>query len=1111
MSIGSTPIGPLLTVRLLGQFSLAFNGQSLKLPSRPAQSLLAWLILHPGIAHRRERLAGLFWPDATEENARNNLRHALWRLRRDIPEEFLETDNIAIRWVDGGGCWLDVDALTASPASATSADELLPALQAYGGELLPGFYDEWVFLERERLDSLYEDRMAQLLELLLAGQRWRETIDWAEKWIAGGRTPEQAYRALMMAHASQGDTAAALTAYQRCVDALKQELGVPSSAATDALADSIRNSQFTIRPFDRLRTPHSPFSSPIPPLPRTNLPAATTLLVGRDSELAQLSALLADPAHRLVTILGPGGMGKSRLALAASRAVIDSFPDGVFLVELASLTNAEELPRVIGDALNYPFQNDSRPPRRQLLDYLRGRRLLLLLDNFEHLLEGAELLIALLEVAPDLQLLITSRERLRLHAETIFRLAGLGCPPGSAAMDGTKYDAVDLFVQSARRMRQGYTPSPDEWPTIARICRLVDGMPLGLVLAASWIEHLPPAEIADEIAANIAFLGQDLHDLDQRHRTIEAVFEQSWQRLAAPEKQALMGLSIFVGGFDRQAAQAVAAASLPLLTRLVDKALLWRVGEGRYNLHELVRQLARQKLIEAGEEEAIRRLHSRWFLALVSRQEVRIKGMESDDAIELMERERENVRAAWDWATQNGETDSMLSAMETLGIFYHRPGYWEEGETLLGQTAAQLDTPSTPQAHLLHGWLWAWHGLFFHQVSQPAAAQEALAQALALAAESPLPESEISPLRAFVYLHRAGDLMTNRQRREKVADMQKALDAYQQLGNDWWTVYTLVLLGHSEIFSGSIRKAKERLQQALHIAQRSGNRPGETQALQNLSFAAEHMGKVDEGERLARQALATIEDPAYRQSALGRLAFVLLATGKFEESISVSQTYVAWAKQFGADRRNYSFAYNNLARAYLDQGRFAEGKAIALEAVAGWKKTYGWEQPFLLRAAAMGTLALGDATEARRLIQSTVESQQQMGNDNSFALSGAYVDCAYPALALGDWGEARRMLAEGLHLIQRSDAYQHTCLALPAAGLLFAAEERLAEAAFVNGAIQRYPCLTGSRWYGAVALHRLIELLAPLPADERAAAAERGSALDLPEMTAALLEMLETR
>ncbi len=331
------------------------------------------------------------------------------------------------------------------------------------------------------------------------------------------------------------------------------------------------------------------------------------------------------------------------------------------------------------------------------------------------------------KTAPGLRLLVTSRERLRLQAETLFRLDGLPYPAsGQGVRKGDGYAALELFVQCVDRVRRDFAPTDDDWQAIARICRTVDGMPLGIVLAAGWAGSLSAAEIADEVAADAAFLAQELRDLDPRHRAITAVFEQSWQRLSAEEQQALAGLSIFAGGFDRTAAQAVAAASLSVLTWLVDRSLLWRVGEGRYDLHELVRQLARQKLAERGQEEAKRSLHCRWYLAFVARQETALKSSEEEQAVQLLGKEQANLRAAWLWAAQNGEIDLMQQAIEAWGIFHKHPSQWQEGETLIRRTSDALGDAADPQAQLLHARLSAWRGLFLHWTGQGALAREHL-------------------------------------------------------------------------------------------------------------------------------------------------------------------------------------------------------------------------------------------------------------------------------------------------------------------------------------------------------------------------------------------------
>lgn len=1108
----------MLTIRLLGKFSLTLHGEPVELPSRPAQSLLAWLVLHPGIDHRREQIAGVFWPDTTEENARSNLRHALWRLRRAIPDGFVESNNIAIRWVEGDGWSLDVDRLQALPSQPTDADELIQALAFYGGELLPGFYDEWVALERERLIALYESQMTRLLNALFVARRGQEIIDWAEKWIAQGRTPEPAYRGLMTAHASLGDRTAALIAYQRCVEALDRELGVPPSAETAALAESIRDSHFTRHPFDRRRkqpAESAPPPSPPPVIP-SNLPASTTPLIGRESEMSALAALLRDPTHRLVTILGPGGMGKSRLALAVGRAALPHFTNGVFLVELTPLTSGEDIARAIGDALGYPFQSDPRPPRQQLLDYLRARKLLLLLDNFEHLMDGAELLIALLEAAPDLHLLVTSRERLHLHAETILRLDGLACPVvgGGRQESLDEYPASQLFVESVRRTVHNYTPGADQWPAITRICRMVDGMPLGIVLAASWVEHLPPAEIADEIAANIAFLGRDLRDLDPRHRTLEAVFEQSWQRLTESEQRALMGMSIFARGFDRDAAQAIAEASLPILGSLVDKALLWRVGEGRYDLHELIRQMAAKKLVAAARERNALSLHSGWYLTLVARQKEALKGNEEARANQQLENERENIQAAWLWAAANGEIEGLLAAVEAFGIFYNHPGRWPDGERLMAAALETLEFPAEPQPHILKAWLLAWQGVFLHHTGYAEQARLCLTTTLQnltedpLLAEGRLSAEERRRVQAFAYLHRNGGLMTDRQRDKTGEDLRQALALYQEINDRWWILHCLAHLGGWELFNGQLRKAWNLCEEALGLARHLGYPSGEIIALERMSFIAEQLGYTEEGERLAREALAKTKDQSRRMETLNRLAFALLAVGKFEESVTLAQEAADWGKNIHIHIRGTAFLHNTLARAYLHLGRFDEGRAIAQATVQRWQDAYGFEQPFLLRTVARALLAQGDASEARRLIHQTVESQQQMGNENLFALSGAYIDAAYPSLALGDLDETRRMLIQGLTFTQESEAFSYSCKGFPAAAHLLALQNRLEEAAFVNGAIQRYPGLIDSRWYVTVALDQLAKILAPLPPDVRIAAEKSGRALELPEMTGELLALL---
>ncbi len=1096
----------MLTIQLLGQFEIALDGQRVDLPTRAAESLAAWLVLHPGPAHRREMLAGILWPESDESNARSQLRHALWRLRRAIPDDYLLTNHRTIGWKADAPYTLDVDALC---SDSDTIEGSAAAANSYQGELLPGFYDDWVVRERERLAGVYETHMTRLLKLLVAAGHWQEAIDWAEKWIAQGQTPEPAYRTLMCAHANKGNSTAALAAYQRCTDALKRELDVPPSPETTALADAIRNSSFTIHNL-RFPSPQSPnLQSPITGSPPSNLPAATTPLVGREIEVAQLTALLTSPDHRLVTITGPGGIGKSRLALAAGHAVLSAFPDGVFLVRLVALTSADEIPRAVADALGYLFQSDGRSQHQQVTDLLQSRQLLLLLDNFEHVLGGAEFVVALLEAAPDLHLLITSRERLRLSAETIFSLEGLTYPAKDAPTNGAEtYTALELFAQSAGRVLRDFAPVAADWSAIASICRLVGGAPLGVILAASWVEHLSPADISGEIAANIDLLGQELQDLEPRHRSFEAVFAQSWQRLSPSEQQALMGMSICAGGFDRAAAQAIAGAGLPVLSRLVDKSLLSRVDEGRYDLHELIRQMARRKVQEAGQEEEALRLHSRYFLRFVVEQKARLKGGQQEAAVESLAGEHENVRAAWGWAAQTGEIELLSGALEGLGIALNRPGQWEEGAALMARALDALPAPSTTETRLLRAGLLVWHAIFLSETMQLEPSQVRFDQATALLDDPILAAAEKRPLLGLIALYSSGPAILYRRPEQVIADRQRAARFFEELGDMWWLVRAQTAVGGLEYSMDLYSQAEERYSSLRQIAQQTGDVIALSEILNHLSLLLEYAGRFSEAEAAVEEWRRLPIRRPHRFSHWDRTAWVAFCAGRFQDALDgLLDPFPGELNSVLPPERN-QMGINGLARAHNHLGNFEQAYELASYAQELWVKVYGEENLYFLRTVGMALLGQGKAKEAEAILTRR-RRQEQAESDGTFSLAGLFADEAYPFLAQGDVAATRRCLRQGLENAQRLGSFRFAVQALPAAALLLAGQKRLEEAAFVYGLIQRYPYLTNSRWYATVALDRLAELLAPLPSDVRAGAEKQGASLDLPKMTEWLLAKLE--
>ena len=422
-----------------------------------------------------------------------------------------------------------------------------------------------------------------------------------------------------------------------------------------------------------------------------HLPTPTASFVGRDEELERIATLLADPKCHFLTLVGPGGMGKTRLAIEVARRVPFS---AVHFVALQPLNSPDFLVSTIADAMGFEFYSGSEP-KQQLLDYLREKPCLLLLDNFEHLLDGVELLIDILQAAPNVKLLVTSRERLNVQEEWVLALEGLAFPNDQAALPQESYSAVQLFVERARQAQARFSLD-DNTQAVQAICQAVEGMPLGLELAATWLRAMTCSQIAAHITSGLDFLTTPLRNVPERHRSLRVVFEQSWKLLSDDERAVLMRLSIFRGGFDLEAAESVARATLPLLAGLVDKSLVRLSPSGRYDLHELLRQYAADKLTDANEVRTTIQHHFDYFLKMASSAEAHRFGSEQVAWYERLELELDNLRAALAWSV---ETENGLLLAGVLSFFFDFRLHWEEGIDWLRQMlSANPDAPVSLRA-----------------------------------------------------------------------------------------------------------------------------------------------------------------------------------------------------------------------------------------------------------------------------------------------------------------------------------------------------------------------------------------------------------------------------
>ena len=551
-----------LKISLLGGATITRDGRRITgFASRKVDALFIYLACNQR-PHPRATLATLLWPNNDQNRALANLSVALSSLRKQL-DTYIIADRHTVSFVAGVNYTLDTEQFERAVTQARSqqhrraaidraaAARLTHAISDYKGDFLAGFtirgapdFEAWALIEQERLRIQFLDALTDLIGFHQQRRQFTDGIRYAQHLLAVDPLQEDAHRRLMTMFAKNDQRSAALAQYEQCVAVLADELGVEPEDETEVLYQQIRDN--TLRPYS------VPTKQRAATAPNHNLPTNTTSFIGRKVELARIAAWVAEPDNRLLTILGPGGIGKSRLALEAIRAQVGSFIDGVWFVSLAPQTSFDGLLTAVAKAVALPVSDNSNL-RQALLSHLQNKEMLLLLDNIEHLLdENCRTFISdLVRNAANLKLLITSRERLNLQAESLLTMHGLPYP---AAGDKTRsladFAAVQLFVSRARQLRIDFDIADVE-SAVMQLCQLVDGMPLALELAATWIRVLSLPEIVAEIQRNQAILSTTMGDLPARHRSVQSVFDYTWALLNSAEQAAYTKLAIFRGGFTR--------------------------------------------------------------------------------------------------------------------------------------------------------------------------------------------------------------------------------------------------------------------------------------------------------------------------------------------------------------------------------------------------------------------------------------------------------------------------------------------------------------------------------------------------------------------------------
>lgn len=908
-----------LTLRLLGEVTLRHGEQPVAgLPSRKAEALLVYLVCtRRPIA--REVLAELLWDDRPHKTALSNLRTLLSGLRRAVgPVLVVERDTI--RFDTTQPYWLDVEAFEQALAAGPTPEALQAACDLYQGDFLAGFhlrqsrgFEEWAVVERERLRRLAVIGLERLVRQALEAGRYAAGLEAANRLTQFDPLSEAAHQHRMRLLARLGRRAEALAAYEACRRLLAEELDVAPTEPTMALYAHIRTAEA---------------------LGTHNLPPAGGVFVGRTAEVEALGAALAHPATRLVTLLGPGGIGKTRLAIETARQIAAERP-GMFLhglrwVPLAGVPTAHLLPAALVAGLGLTPQG---PPHAQLLDYLREREQLLILDNFEHLVgaeaEGPALVAELLAAAPLVRLLVTSRERLNLHEEQLFDVAGLSVPAGDPAPPELgDYGAVELFLAGARRVRRDFAPSPAEAAAIGRACRLLGGAPLGVELAAAATRQRSCADIATALERSLDTLTTTLHNVPERHRSLRAAFDHSWVLLPPAGQTHFARLAVFAEAFDAAAAAAVAEVDLAALSDLADRSLLQLLPEERFGIHPTLRQYAAEQLAGAPDQQAaMAKRHAAHYLALVAQQ----APGESPAQRAAIARELPNVRAAWQWAAQQPDPAALGQAAPVLHSFYSTQSWFDEGVAVFQLAGAQMATlPGAEAAQVLCELLMRQARMQIN-VGQLAPAHAALAEAQALLPQVADPDQH-STLLGYLAITRyyAGDYA------EAAALAEASRQLAEQTGKLEALAFAYNFLGSCAKAQGDYAQAQAHFEQAVGAYRALDDGIGAAMVVNNLGNLAQASGDFAAAEQHYRACTELFKAHNYAHGAATALANTgRLATrqGRHAEAQQLLTESLNLKQQIN-DQRGVAVALVSLADVALKTGAHAEAGAQLAQALA---------------------------------------------------------------------------------------------------------------------------------------------------------------------------------
>ena len=751
-----------------------------------------------------------------------------------------------------------------------------------------------------------------------------------------------------------------------------------------------------------------------------NLPPQPTPFLGRQSELASLFELLGGPEVRMVTLVGTGGTGKTRLAVEAASRLAKDMPNGAVFVPLAAVSSSEFILPAIANALHFRFSPGAEP-KDQIAWRLKELKILLVLDNFEHLLGAAPLVSDLLAAAPDLKVLVTSRERLDLVEEWVFELGGLPFPkPGDTAPNGQEawlkdYSAVQLFIDRARRVSPGLELNDEALDAAIRVCQLVEGMPLALELAAPWARAMTFTEIAQELTQGLDILTASMRNLPDRHRSVRLVFDQTWQSLTPIEQGCLARLSVFHNGCMREAAVQVAGARPVVLMTLVDKALLRHRGS-RFEMHELVRQYAAERLSQdPREQEATLDRHYRYYLELLGSANAGLKGGRQLETSLALIPEIDNIRAAWNRVVERYDREVLYRAAEPYWLYNEFRGTLSQGAALFRQAREAVQRQDGDPT--MTGFLYAAEGSLLARQWHLNEGRALMLQGLTLLRSAQPFDSEKTAF-ALAWFSLLNIMSGKYPEAEAVA--QESLSHFAQTGDRWTQAAALRLMGASALYRGEIQRAQEYLNQCVAACKVIGELRIRTYATSNLGVIHLWYGQLDEARRYFDESLRiskTCNDRLSRADALSERVRFYIAAGEYERAEETARKSIQVYHELG--RTQVSLANIMLGKALRLQGKPGAEEAL-LEGLAAARSVN--HQPDIASGLeGLGNLAVDreDFDQAQRYFREALDIWTEIGNEPEIATLLCRLAFGMLASGSADRSEIREMLVRVLRLARK--------------------------------------------------------------------------------------------